>query len=413
MVIDPSSIVIRNSSNEIITNNYDLIILANTGQLTVEKRPLNVKITDQVKEYDGKPAVAQTQIISPTTIVPGHSLQVSSGVTPPVIVTDYDNGNVIPTNSVVKIFRNNVEVTGNYNLNFEEGSFKINQRKISVQTNDGTKVYDGTPLTSFTPTASITTGSLVTGHQLVATFDKEGYQPTNVFDLYGKEYSNSASFKIIDTLNQNRDVTFNYLFQNEKFGTVKITPVPLTLSVIPLNLEYTGKIQGYNTPKSTISPRSPLDPNPVYLTSGKLPLGYRLETGLNLQATEAGSYLNNFQLVDLAFYNSTNQLIDERNFQITKDRGLTIQRRPITISSLSGSKTEDGVSFSKEKQISQGQLAEGHTIFYPDTPDMILAEGSPYINVIYTPIIYDELLRDVTANYQISLQQGEVIIFRA
>ena len=411
MVIDPTSIVIRNSQSENTTNNYDLIIVANTGQLTVEKRPLNVKITDQEKTYDGKPAVPQTQIIQPTTIVSGHSLQVSSGVTPPVIVTDYDNGNVIPTNSVVKVFRTNVDVTGNYDLNVEEGSLKINQRIISVQTNGGTKVYDGTPLTSFTPTASLRTGTLVAGHQLVPTFDKEGYQPTNVFDIHGQGYSNSATFRILDTLNQNRDVTFNYLFQAPSFGTVAITKRPITLSVIPLRLEYNGALQGYNTPKSTISPRSAGDLNPVYLTTGTLPAGFRLETGLNLQATDAGEYVNNFQLVDLAFYNSTNQLIDERNFEITKNLGLIIQRRPITISSLSGSKAEDGESFPKTKQISQGELAPGHTIIYPDTPDMILARPEPYINEIYPPIIYDALGRDVTLNYQITYQPGEVVIF--
>jgi hypothetical protein len=414
MVIDPTSIVIRNSQGENTTNNYDLIIVANTGQLTVTKRPLTVRISTQQKTYDGQPLVSnqQAQVITPTTIVPGHSLQVSSGVTPPVSVTDYDNGNTTPTNSVVKVFRANVDVTSNYNLNVEEGSLRINQRIISVQTNGGTKVYDGTPLTSFTPTASLRTGTLVAGHQLVPTFDKQGYQPTNVFDIHGRGYSNSATFRIIDTFNQNRDVTFNYSFQQPMFGTVEITKRPITLSVIPLRLEYNGALQGYNTPKSTISPRTTGDLNPVYLATGTpLPEGFRLETGLNLQATDAGEYLNNFQLVDLAFYNSANQLIDERNFEITKNLGLIIQRRPITISSLSGSKAEDGESFPKTKQISQGELAPGHTIVYPDTPDMILARPEPYINEIYPPIIYDALGRDVTLNYQITYQPGEVVIF--
>ena len=414
MVIDPTSIVIRNSRNEVITSNYDLIIVANTGQLTVTKRPLTVRVSTQQKTYDGQPLVSnqQAQVIAPTTIVPGHSLQVSSGVTPPVSVTDYDNGNTTPTNSVVKVFRANVDVTGNYNLNVEEGSLRINQRIISVQTNGGTKVYDGTPLTSFTPTASLRTGTLVAGHQLVPTFDKQGYQPTNVFDIHGRGYSNSATFRIIDTFNQNRDVTFNYSFQQPLFGTVEITKRPITLSVIPLRLEYNGALQGYNTPKSTISPRTAGDLNPVYLTTGTLPAGFRLETGLNLQATDAGEYLNNFQLVDLAFYNSANQLIDERNFEITRNFGLIIQRRPITISSLSGSKAEDGESFPKTKQISQGELAPGHTIVYPETPDMIFARPEPYINEIYPPIIYDALGRDVTLNYQITYQPGEVVIFK-
>jgi hypothetical protein len=414
MVIDPTSIVIRNSRNDIITSNYDLIIVANQGQLTVNKRPLNVRINSLQKTYDGQPLVSnlQAQVITPTSIVAGHSLQITSGSTPPVSVTDF--GNPVTTSSMAKVFKGAVDVTANYNLNVEEGTLRINQRVISVQTNGGTKVYDGTPLTTFTPTASLRQGSLslVTGHQLVPTFDKGGYQPTNVFDQFGQGYANTATFRIIDTLNQDRDVTFNYAFQNNTFGNVVITKRPITLSVIPLRLEYNGKVQGYNTPKSTISPRNPLDLNPVYLTQGTLPNGFKLETGLNLQATDVGEYLNNFQLVDLAFYDTANQPIDERNFEITKNLGLIIQQRPITISSLSGSKAEDGLTFPKTKQISQGQLAEGHTIVYPETPDMILARAEPYINEIYPPIIYDELGRDVTFNYQITYQKGEVVIFK-
>jgi hypothetical protein len=414
MVIDPTSIVIRNSRNDIITSNYDLIIVANQGQLTVNKRPLNVRINSQQKTYDGQPLVSnlQAQVITPTSIVAGHSLQITSGSTPPVSVTDF--GNPVTTSSIAKVFKGAVDVTANYNLNVEEGTLRINQRVISVQTNGGTKVYDGTPLTTFTPTASLRQGSLslVTGHQLVPTFDKGGYQPTNVFDQFGQGYANTATFRIIDTLNQDRDVTFNYAFQNNTYGDVVITKRPITLSVIPLRLEYNGKVQGYNTPKSTISPRNPLDLNPVYLTQGTLPNGFKLETGLNLQATDVGEYLNNFQLVDLAFYDAANQPIDERNFEITKNLGLVIQQRPITISSLSGSKAEDGLTFPKTKQISQGQLAEGHTIVYPETPDMILARAEPYINEIYPPIIYDELGRDVTFNYQITYQKGEVVIFK-
>jgi hypothetical protein len=414
IVIDPNSIVIRNNKNEIITNNYDFIILANQGLLTVERRPLHVRINSQQKIYDGQPLFSnqQSQILSPTSIVPGHSLQVISGITPPVSVIDYNNGSTTPTNSLVKIYRGNVDVSENYDLGLEEGTLQINQRLISIQTNGGTKVFDGTPLSSFTPAASIRPGSntLVAGHQLVATFDKEGYQPTNVFDRYGEFYVNSATFKIIDTFNQNRDVTFNYSVQQTTFGIVQITKRPITLSVIPLKLEYNGKLQGYNTPKSTIFPRNPLDLNPVYLTQGSLPVGFSLETGLQLQAINAGEYLNNFQLTDLAFYDSANQRVDERNFEITRNLGLVIQKRPITISSLSGSKTQDSFSFPKTKQISQGELAEGHTIFYPETPDMIVAQAEPYIHDIYQPIIYDEMGQDVTSNYQITYQYGLVII---
>ena len=417
IVIDPSSIVIRNKQGEIITDNYDLIILANQGQLTVEKRPLNVRINSQQKIYDGLPLVSNqpATILNPTTIVDGHSLQVTSGLTPPVSVTDYDNGKTTPTNSIAKVFRGNVDVTGNYNVNVEEGTLKINQRAISVETNGGEKVYDGTPLTTFTPTLSTSAGSatLVMGHQFVTTFDKEGHQPTEVFDKYGESYINSATFKIIDTFNQNRDVTFNYSINKITFGKVQITKRPITLSVIPLKLEYNGKVQGYNTPKSTISPRASGDSNPVYLTAGSLPDGFRLETGLKLQATAAGEYLNNFELVDLKFYNEANQSINQNNFDITRRFGITIQKRFITISSLSGEKSEDGLSFPKTKEISQGQLAEGHTIFYPETPDMIVARTEPYVNEIYPPTIYDEFMRDVTSNYEINYQKGEVFIFKA
>jgi hypothetical protein len=43
---------------------------------------------------------------------------------------------------------------------------------------------------------------------------------------------------------------------------------------------------------------------------------------------------------------------------------------------------------------------------------MILARPEPYINEIYPPLIYDALGRDVTFNYQITYQQGEVVILK-
>lgn len=422
MVIDPTSIVIRNNRNDIITNNYDLIIVANTGQLEVKQRELNVRISTQEKTYDGQPLVSnlQAQVITPTTIVPGHSLQVSSGVTPPVSITDYDNGKSTPTNSVVKVFRNNVDVTGNYNPKVEEGTLRINQRVISVETNGNSeditpRYYNGMPFTTFTHIASLRQGSasLVTGHVLVTTFDNQGFYPINVFD----SYTNTATFRVIDTFNQNRDVTFNYFFENTKFGTVQITKLPIMLKVIPLRLEYTGKQEGYNSPKSTIFPRSALDLNPVYYipptgNNSSLPSGFRIETGLNLQGTDVGEYANDFQFVDLAIYNAANERVDERNFAITKNIGLIIQRRPITISSRGGTQRESSESFPKIKEITKGTLVTGHTIVYPETPDIIFARPEPYIHEIYPPTIYDEFGRDVTSNYQITYQQGEVVIFR-
>jgi hypothetical protein len=402
--IDPNSIVIRNNRNEVINQNYDLIIVANQGQLQVNPRPFEIRINSQTKTYDDTPLLSnQGYSVLRGTLVNGHQLQISSGSTPPVQLRN--PGGPLPTTTIAKIFRGEIDVTSNYQFYLEEGTLTVNRRPITIVSNGGSKTYDGIAL-NFTASAGVKNTSLplVTGHVLVTTFLEGGRRPINVSD----SYINHIVTRIIDSNNLNEDVTDGYILSYEP-GNVTILPRNITLSIIPMRLEYNGIYQGYNHPKSTISPRGLLDFNPVYLTSGTMPTGFRLETGLTIMRIDQGVYTN-FEFTDLAIYNANNEPVSLDNFNITRNGALTIERRSITIQSLSGTKDYDGTSFPKTKWISQGSLAPGDVIIYGETPDMIQASSSEYTNEIIVIDIVDQNNRSVLFNYAITYQPGKVSI---
>jgi hypothetical protein len=402
--IDAESIVIRNNRNEIINKNYELIIVANQGQLEVIPRPFDIRINSQTKIYDDTPLLSnQGYSVLRGTLVSGHQLQISSGSTPPVQLR-YPGGPVF-TSTLAKIFRGDIEVTSNYNFYLEEGTLTVDRRPITIVSNGGSKTYDGTPL-NFNATAGVKNTSLplVTGHAIVTTFLEGGRRPINVSD----SYTNHIMSRIIDTNNSNEDVTDRYIINYEP-GNVEILPRNITLSIIPMRLQYNGTIQGYNHPKSTISPRALLDFNPVYLTNGTLPSGFRLETGLTIMRIDQGVYTD-YEFTDLAIYNANNEPVSLQNFNISRTGALTIERRNITIQSLAGTKDYDGKTFPKTKWISQGSLALGDIIIYGETPDMIESSTNEYINEIFVLDILDQNNRSVLMNYTIMLQPGRVSI---
>jgi hypothetical protein len=400
--VDPDSIVIRNSRNEIINQNYELIIVANQGQLQVNPRPYEIRINSQTKIYDDTPLLSnQSYSVLRGTLVNGHQLQITSGSTPPVQLRN--PGGPVATSTIAKIFRGEKDVTSNYQFYLEEGTLTVNRRPITIVSNGGSKTYDGTAL-NFTATAGIKSTSLplVTGHVLVTTFLEGGRRPINVSD----SYTNHFVSRIIDTNNLNEDVSDRYIINYEP-GEVTILRRNITLSIIPMRLEYNGTYQGYDYPKSTISPRALFDFNPVYLTSGTLPTGFSLETGLRVMRLDQGVYTD-YEFTGLTIYNTNLEPVSLNNFNINRTGALTIERRRITIQSLSGTKYYDGTSFPKTKWISQGSLAPGDQIIYGETPDMIESSPIEYSNEIIILDIIDQNNRSVFFNYAINYQPGRV-----
>lgn len=394
LTIDPSSIVIQNSSGQTITSNYTIVIV-NSGQLNVTKRFITVNMANLQKTYDGQPLVAQNQFsVTGAGLAPGHAVSIGSP-TPQVSITNVSQSPAT-TNSTVTIRRTstNTDVTSNYQITKNEGSLTLFRRPITVTTNSATKIFDGDPLT-YIPTANVTTGSLVPGHQLVTTFTQAAPNPTNTWETV----SNTATFRIEDS--QQNDVTNNYLITNN-FGTIRVNPRPLQIGIIPLTVEYNGSLQGYQTPVSDVRNNT----FPLYIRTGTLPTGYRMESGVTIQGIYAGTYTN-FVTNDFKIYDSNNQVADLRNFTITKHGSVTIAQRTIIIQSLGGTKDADGDAFPETKEIILGQLAPGDVIEYGDTPDMILP--GVYTHTIVVIRITNNGV-DVTSSYDIQRQEGTVII---
>lgn len=145
--------------NTDISHNYS--ISTKNGTLTVEKREINVKPTDKVKEYDGNNLVADgyETVGYGNNIVSKHRAvyQISGEIT--------ELGTIETNFLSFEIFdEKNENVSQNYIINQFAGSLTVTQRKIVIQPDSLTVVYDG--LEHSVTTYQVLSGSLLDFHEL-------------------------------------------------------------------------------------------------------------------------------------------------------------------------------------------------------------------------------------------------------
>ncbi len=142
-------------NNGTLAKNYD--ITKTEGTLTVTNRDAQYEITVEANSnestYNGKNQ-SLTGLKNTTFTVDGHTYTVSG--------LEASSGNVknvgeypvsITGTPVVKDAAGN-DVTSEFKVNTKPGTFKINQRKVTLTSGSDKKVYDGTALTNSTVTAS-------------------------------------------------------------------------------------------------------------------------------------------------------------------------------------------------------------------------------------------------------------------
>ena len=114
------------------------------GKLTIKNRPITITADDVTVTYDGQPHGANGYSITAGSLVDGHAATVTISGSK----TDAGEYEELLVPNVTKIVdAKNKDVTGYYDISYEDGTLTINKRSVTLTSASDSKVYDGTPLT--------------------------------------------------------------------------------------------------------------------------------------------------------------------------------------------------------------------------------------------------------------------------
>ena len=353
--------------NKVDTTKKYIVTKAYPGMLTINKRNVTLTSEGGSKTYDG------TALEKPDVTVTGDDFADGEvlGIVAQGSVKDVADGEV--TNTIFFNKGPNYKDI-NYIITKNEGTLKINQRKVTLTSGSGEKVYDGKPLTKDEVTVS-----------------GEGFVKDE-----GATYNVTGS----QTAEGESKNTFTYTLKDgTKAGNYEITPTEGTLKVTPVTDEVTVTIKGntasekYDGTEKTVTGYTVESiSNPLYKEGDFTFSGNAVAKGTDADTYDMGLTAGNFTNTSNNFSNVT--------FVVT-DGQLEITKRNVTLTSGSASKVYDGKPLTKDEVTVSGEgfvKDEGAT--YNVTGSQT-AEGESKNTFTYT-------LKDGTkaGNYEITPTEG-------
>ena len=157
-----STAILRGNTD--VTSNYE--IHTKEGWITIDPRPIHVRMLDREREYDDLPFTSTAHEITAVSphefaLVTGHKLieaLASGSIIEPGIADNTLTGYRI-------VDREGKDMTANYTVSSTPGTLTVLPRKITVVSFSAQKIYDGLALTCKKP-LGIYSGSLVSSHSL-------------------------------------------------------------------------------------------------------------------------------------------------------------------------------------------------------------------------------------------------------
>lgn len=377
--VDLNSVKIKDGAGGDVTKNYEITF--QEGTLKVLKRTVTIKTADDEWEYDGKEHFNQMHSVREAEgdlpLVDGHTTVVSS-------YTKIKNAGTKENELTVEIYSNGNRVTDNYDIKYDNGTLTINKRKITVTTatNRDKLIYNGQPQCD--DGFEVTSGSLVENETATAV---NAPTVTNVSD---GEKVNAFSVTIAPSTD-NYEITYEY-------GKIKINPRQITVAADEDSKVYNGQ--------------------PQYVVKAKVVLGQLVEGHVieavttYSSAADCGEYA--VSIISGSAKINAGEMND--NYAITYDTAtaatLTITPRPLTLTAGSAEKVYDGTPLTCG-EILWDNLVDGHTV----TAELNGSQTEPGTSaneiIADTVRIYDGEGQTVTANYDISFEQGELTVTEA
>ena len=307
-VVNTPTAQITNADGIDVTQYYDIKTV--NGTLSVGQRPVLIESASAEQIYNAT-AFFNTEFNEDNAnaqLVLGHRIEVVGGAQ----ITDVGS---VQNTLTVKIFdAAENDVTANYAISYPESSvLKVLPRPITVVSHSDTHVYDGTPFTKTGYMLADDT-SLVFGEQLYGTYTGS---ITNVGTA-------ENTFTVREILNNGRNVTHNYEI-TLVFGTLEVTPRPVTITTETESKEYDGeKFSATNS------------------TADNLVLGHSLKMIDFTEITYVSENRENNNVAVYEIINSAEEDVSD-NYTISYNYGtLTIKPRQIEISIVDKEKVYDG-----------------------------------------------------------------------
>ena len=398
-------IVFYRSGVEIPAKN--LVITYIDGELEVTKRPITVYANDDSKVYDATPLTNSgfywelMNTVKHTGLLEGHSIETEAFGT----ITNVGEENNILGNVVI-LDAGGADVTANYDITKKEGKLKVTPRSITVTTANDKKVYDDTPLTndgySWDPMDTVNHTGLVNGQALnvnvMGTITDVG-KTDNIYD----------SITITDANGVN--VTENYkIIPN--LGKLEVTPRRIVIT--PKDAEKVYDATPLTQPEYDYTKQQNADDDEG------LVIGQRIEVTMTADSTRTNWGETPNRIGTVRFFNAKGYSVLARNYTIVREEGtLTVTKRPVTVTSGSGTKMYDGTPLTNSAlTFSEGEDEGIVSVHYWEanfTNEIInvwdYTEGVG--NNAFGIKIFETIngkKTDVTDNYEIERVYGELII---
>ncbi len=372
-------------------NNFkNVTFVVEDGSLTITKRPLTIEgQSSEPITYDGQThSFMKWWPVTPTDntgLVSGHEV---SGIS--YLLTGKDAGSYTGEfTGTAKVMAGEVDVTGNYDIEYAPGEMLIEPAEkivIKITGNTATETYDGTEktVTGYTvdvPDSSITV-ALKEGKAAIA-------KGTNVDTYYMGLTADDFTATSINYKNIVIEVTDGYL-------TIKERPYRPNPSITDkITVEITGNSDSvvYDGTEHSVKDYTVKISDSRYTEKDFTFSGKALASGVNAGTYEMGLKADQFKNINARFKNV--------EFIIKADGVLTITQRPLTITAGSA----EGIApVTCDKYTVEG-LATGDKV---DSVKLtgIQSEPGESPNVASDAVIKNAKGEDVTANYKITYVNG-------
>ncbi len=413
---------IVNEAGESLHKNY--AVFGKYGTLTVKPRPVTITTADGNRVYDDTPyenvfakaeefnEEAECGIITNHEIV-HDATQFTASVT-------YVTEGQVENNLYYRIYVKDLprtdenDVTANYAIKYVYGKIYVTKRAISVTTATRSWEFDGNSHAARDYT--ITEGSLVDGYRLIAVsetrvqFVTEGEVENRV--KYGV-YVN-GDVRLID-LTENYEITYTY-------GKISCTVRYVKVETATRSWIYDGEAHG-DTSYEDLHIK-----NVTFNEDGSI-AGYDVdesEKGLVLDHTLVAQKYNTVTNHSEIVKNEIDYIVvDEdinENYRLVVEAGtLTIDRRPLTITTADGNRVYDdtpykNVSAEAERfnEENESGIVEGHKIVHDETrftASVTYVKEGKITNELHY-LVFDATDSDVTDNYDIDAYYvyGEIFV---
>ncbi len=232
---DDKYVVILNKDGKDVTASYD--INTPTSEITIEKRQINLSISDKEQVYNGIPLkFGGYEQDENTPLAEGDRIIVNFDINQQTEVGKLPN---VPELHIIN--DQNVDVTTHYNLNTSWGNLTVTARPIGITVLGSSFVYDGDEHKfaeegkGFVIDDETKAFLESLGHKIVV---DNSVGVTNV----GNKIKNEIIFNVVDVNDTNKSVTHNYAIVNitNEHSYLEVVPRKLTLNLTDMDKVYDG-----------------------------------------------------------------------------------------------------------------------------------------------------------------------------